>query len=161
MNDLTTTLTPSTLTPGSITYDALVTRGDSPVPDARQVAFRFSSTELGVEETESIAENRGGGHYVVSGPLTALPGAWQVRVIVSRTGQDNVDSTFTLPVGGSLPSSPAASARPPVSIETAIAAAVIVLCVVAVFFGAAWFASRVRDRRVPSARATVHQSIAD
>jgi len=161
VDDLTTTFTPSTLTPGPITYDALVTRGDTPVPDARQVAFRFSSSALGVEETERIAENRGDGHYVVSGPLTALPGAWQIQVIVSRMGRDNVNSAFTLPICGLLPPSPAVNSRPTVNTETVIAAIAIALAVIAAFIGAARLAQRIRGRQVPLMHAATHQSLAD
>jgi len=160
VDDLTTILTLSTLTPGPITYDALVTRKQTLVPDASQVAFRFSSPELGVEETERIAENGGGGHYVVSGPLTTLPGVWHVQVIVSRVGRDNVNGTFTLPIGGSLPPSPAASSRPTVNTDTVIAAIAIALAVIAAFIGAAWFARRVRSHQALSGRVGIRLVVA-
>ncbi|MGI8689570.1 MAG: copper resistance CopC/CopD family protein [Thermomicrobiales bacterium] len=127
--DLTVTLTPSTLQPGDITDDVLVTKG-SPVRNADRVTLRFASRDLGIAETEAIATARGDGHYTLSGPYTALAGTWQTRVIVRRTGKDDVSASFDLPIGSSSPITTTAASAPRVTATTVgygVAALVIVI----------------------------------
>lgn len=98
-SDLHITLTPSSLQPGTITYDVSVVKGN-PIADAERVTLRFASRDLGIDETETVAVSRDDGHYAVSGAYTALIGVWQVRVIVRRSGRDDASATFDLPIGG-------------------------------------------------------------
>ncbi len=150
--DLTVTLTPSTLQPGDITYDVLVTKG-SPVRDADRVTLRFASRDLGIAETEAVATSRGDGHYTLTGPYTALAGTWQTRVIVRRAGKDDVSASFDLPIGTPQPPT-AATATPRVTAAT-IAYGIAALVIVVTLLGGAsalsrrWSASP--PRRTPTA----------
>lgn len=129
-DDLAITLTPSTLAPGPITYDASVSQKGTPLTDAVRVTFRFAARDLGVDETEAVAENGGGGHYRVTGPYTALPGTWQVRAIVRRTARDDASATFVLPIGGSLPPLSTSSATPQVTRAAVVSGGAAMLVVV-------------------------------
>jgi copper transport protein len=130
--DLTIALTPSTLQPGTITYDVNATKGE-PVSDAQRVTLRFASPELGAEETEAGTTAQGDGHYIATGAYTTLAGNWQVRVIVRRAGVDDVTASFTLPVGGMAVPSPVTDAATPritaAVVAYGIAAVVVVLAI--------------------------------
>jgi copper transport protein len=111
-DDLQVALTPSTLQAGPITYDVYVTKG-GPVRDAQTVFLRFSSPDLGVEETQTETVSLGNGHYRATGPYTALDGTWQVSVIVRRTARDDATAKFTLPIGATALPTPTASGTEP------------------------------------------------
>lgn len=128
--DLTVALTPSTLQPGEITYDVLVTKGD-PVRDADRVTLRFASRALGIEETEAVATAHGDGHY------TALAGTWQARVIVRRVGKDDVSASFDLPIGAPRPPTTTADTATPRVTTGAIGYAIVVLVIVVTLLGGA------------------------
>lgn len=145
--DLRVTLVPSTLAPGPITYDAYIQQDGRPVADAARVTFRFASLNLGVEESEAMAENRGGGHYAATGPYTALPGAWETRVIVRRATRDDAGAAFTLPIGGALPRPADADPTPRLTAGVLVGAGVAVLVVGGGLGAAAWFAGRLTHKR--------------
>lgn len=148
-DDLTVALTPSTLQPGIITYDVFVTKGQ-PVRDAASVMLRFSSADLGVDETEAIATTHGDGHYTVTGADTALAGRWQTRVIVRRTGRDDANATFALPIGGTAVPAPAINpATPTVTAMTLLFGVGAILLVLAILSGGAIISRRLSARPVP------------
>lgn len=153
-DDLAVTLTPSTLQPGEITYDVLVTKGD-PVRDADRVTLRFASRDLSIAETEATATARGDGHYLLTGPYTALAGTWQTRVIIRRVGQDDVSASFDLPIGAAPPTATTAASTPRVTAATVgygLAALVLVLLIL----GGAASLSRRWSARPPRPTATAN-----
>lgn len=152
-DDLTIALTPSTLQPGIVTYDVFVTKGQ-PVRDAASVMLRFSSADLGVDETEAIATTHGDGHYTVTGANTALAGSWQTRVIVRRTGRDDANATFTLPIGGTAVPSPAGNPAKPAMTAMTLLSGIAALGIVIALLGSASALSRRWSGR-PAASATV------
>jgi copper transport protein len=145
--DVTAILTPSTLQPGPITYDLFLTHGE-PIRDAEYVAFRFSSSDLGVDETEAVATSQGDGHYTATGPYTALDGKWQVRAIIRRAGKDDATPSFTLPIGAAPPAS-STSTAPAVTPMVITYGIVAIIGVIAILTGATLLSrrlSRIRTR---------------
>lgn len=127
-DDVMISLTPSALEPGTITYDVLLTPG-KPVQDVQRVVLRFACPAFGVDETEAVTVAQGDGHFVVTGPYTAIAGNWQTRVIVRRAGKEDVSAAFTLPIGGLAVPTPMTRAPTPI-----VTAGILVYGTVAVVF---------------------------
>lgn len=112
--DLRLTLALSSLQPGDTTFDVLIRdRRGNPVTDAQRVALRIDHLEMTMGEAEAIAEPRGDGHYVATGPYLSMSGRWQSRVIVRRAGLEDVDATFELAIGSAANLAQAAAAPAP------------------------------------------------
>lgn len=101
--DLRLTLALASLQPGANTFDVVIrdTHGN-PVSDAQRVTLRIAMLDMDMGEAEVVAEPRGAGHYLASGPYLAMSGRWQVRVIVRRAGLEDVEATFVLEIGSAV-----------------------------------------------------------
>jgi copper transport protein len=113
VGNLQVTLTLGSLQPGDNSFDVYLkdAKSGKPVTDAERVALRIATVDMDMGEAEAIATPRGDGHYTATGPYLAMSGAWQARVIVRRTGADDVEATFNLAVGSAT--NLAAGANPP------------------------------------------------
>jgi copper transport protein len=98
-SDLTLTLTLGALQPGDNTFDLYLESGGRPVTNAERVALRLTHADMDMGEAEAIAESRGDGHYVASGPYLSMSGNWDVRAIVRRATVPDVDTTVRFPIG--------------------------------------------------------------
>jgi copper transport protein len=68
----------------------------SPV-EAEKVALILSSKDQGIGQTEAVAADQGGGHYLVQGNYLSVASTWQIELLVRRSGQDDVRLDFTVP----------------------------------------------------------------
>ena len=98
---LNVTVTLGALQPGDNTFDIYIEEAGSgdPVTDAQRVALRLTHADMDMGEAEAIAESRGDGHYVASGPFISMSGNWNIRAIIRRAGVLDVDTTLRFPVG--------------------------------------------------------------
>jgi mono/diheme cytochrome c family protein len=68
----------------------LTDRSGKPLTNADRVSLRFNMLTMDMGESEAFATSQGDGHYVTQGGNMAMPGQWQVTVLVRRSGQDDV-----------------------------------------------------------------------
>ena len=82
--------------PGINTFDLYIhDKMGRAVTDAEEVAFLFSMVDRNIGETEAFADNIGGGHYLTRGGYVSMIGTWRIRVLVRRSGQDDVILALT------------------------------------------------------------------
>ncbi|HVO43720.1 MAG TPA: CopD family protein, partial [Aggregatilineales bacterium] len=104
--------------PGFANYDVYLRDGiGHPVDNVFEVVLRFNMVERDLGETAAVAKDQGDGHYNVHGAYIALPGTWHIRATVRRSGQDDTQVAFTVPMTlNGIPLAPA----PIISMRTLI-----------------------------------------
>jgi copper transport protein len=89
------------ITPGRVginTFSLEVTAAGRPVPDAKEVALRFTPTSANLPPSEAQLIGQGQGQYTTKGAYLSLPDTWQVQVVVRREGRFDAFANFNFDV---------------------------------------------------------------
>ena len=89
------------ITPGRVginTFSVEVTANGHPVPDAKEVALRFTPTSANLPPSEAQLIGQGNGQYTTKGSYLSLPDTWQVQVVVRREGRFDAFANFNFDV---------------------------------------------------------------
>ena len=98
--DLPVQLTITPAQPGWNRFDAVVTdRENRPVASDARVMVHLLKLDQRIDATTAGLAHQGQGRYVAEGGQLAVPGWWQVDVIVRRRGHLDVTTTFPLFLG--------------------------------------------------------------
>jgi copper transport protein len=102
--------------PGYNNFDLYLRSGlGGAPPDIAEIRLSFSMVERDLGEKTVTASDLGDGHYSVSGAYVPVPGTWHLRVMVRRTGQDDTQVAYTIPMtADGIPPAPG----PVLSIQT-------------------------------------------
>jgi len=87
--------------PGWNTYDVEVSAGGKPLSEAARVLLRLTHLETPLTPVLLRLEGRAAGRFASSGGELALPGMWEVAVIVRRAGRPDGTTAFPLHIGES------------------------------------------------------------
>jgi len=67
-----------------------------PISDAQRVSLDFTAIGQGLDPSEAIASNLGGGHYVARGGYVSMLAAWRIDVLVRRPDEEDALMSFVL-----------------------------------------------------------------
>ena len=105
------TVTLAALQPGNNSFDIFLRDASTarPLANAEKVTLRVIEPAMNMGEGEVVTTARGDGHYAASGSYLSMSGVWDIRVLARRTGQSDLDQSFSFLVGSVANTAAAAS----------------------------------------------------
>lgn len=90
--------------PGWNRYEAAASSGDgTPLEGDARIRLLLVKLDEDVDPTAMFLAPEGGGRYAAEGGEMALPGLWEVTVVIRRRGRLDVSTTFPLHLGQTRP----------------------------------------------------------